>query len=684
MPTPGPLATPLSSSIKQKQRTPLPVYKITPNAANRLITPPKRQGYGFSYSSYGSPASSVGASGGGLGGGSNSSLLGGTLRGNGSMYGRGSLGRSFGRSVSTSNLRKSLDPDADSILTPGALSANSVRASSNLKRLTIDRSLRSDLFSRPAVGSPAGTLTDGSDHGKKRVSFDAQAPTEIGDGSNAVAVRPEETSEPPEPTPQELGFLRSVRKDAGATNNDNGSSAKPATQQLSSEVSYPDLRSVETDGATRTTRSAAISAAQQPVLPFTPGPDPSPGEYWMVPSRAEVGKMSREQLKRVSHFTVGRQFCGRVIFDQPVDLTTVDLDKILGTIVVINVRSIAVYPDGVVKPPVGKGLNVPSTLKIENSWPRGRDKKSPSPFTSGPLFEKHVDRLRKVNNTEFVAYEKVTGTWVFRVPHFTTYGFDYDSDEDAEGESINHSKLDDTPQPSHDRTMDSQVTATYSTNDSFVSSTAGINDDTFDFKRRKMVPGAFGIQGAMDVENNDQGEAQDDDFDQESFLEQGSTGSTTEEESEDVESHDDGGGGNDTSAVESGEDEEMEMAGSFPNFRQTVEQQDDDDDDTAMLNKSTVSKLPWDRTPPKAPLDLTGDWGEHLQRTISPRKQNRDALREIQASAFGDRPLHNDDDKRKSISQQQQQKKFSTSIDLMNSLFHNPRKQTAQAKGFVV
>jgi len=139
--------------------------------------------------------------------------------------------------------------------------------------------------------------------------------------------------------------------------------------------------------------------------------------------------MTRDQLKRVENFTVGRAKCGQVTFDQLVDLTTVDLDQVFGSIVKITVRSITVYTDDVQKPPVGKGLNVPSTLRIENSWPRGRDKTVPSPITSGPLYEKHVERLRRINTTEFVTYEKDTGVWIFKVPHFTTYGFDYEDDE---------------------------------------------------------------------------------------------------------------------------------------------------------------------------------------------------------------------------------------------------------------
>lgn len=666
-PSPGPLATPLSSTAKQKQRTPLPVYKITPNAANRLITPPKRQGYGFSYSTYGSPTSSI-SSAGGLGG----SLLGSSLRGsvNGGL-GHG-LSRSFS-ATSATGLRKSFDPEADSILSPGALSSTGTRPSSNLKRLTIDRNLRSDLFSRPA-STPAATITNGEDStqpAKKRVSFDAGATTDVPDVNGREVVLSETQSA--DPTPEELGFLRSVRRDNAPKGAVNGT--KPAAQP-SESIARPEMEKVQEKAVP--TETERIHTNGQPRYTPTPGRDPKPGDYWMKPSREELDKMPREQLKHFVGFTVGRQFCGQVTFDRPVDLTTIDMDRVLGGLVLIGLRSITVYPDGTVKPPVGKGLNVPSTLTLENSWPRGRDKRS------GLQFDKHIDRLKKVNNTEFVDYNKSTATWTFRVAHYTTYGFDYDDDDDEEGESLNQSALSvapDTPTPNTqssthlDRTVDSEPTATFSTDDSFVGSMAGVNDDTFDFKKRKIIPGSFANQAMVaedDMEEDNQPSGSDD---EESFLGEGSTGSTTEEEGDDVTESQQSG----DSEVESDGDEEMEMAGSFPNLRQTVER---DDTKTTEIKGPVQPILKPYSTPPKAHLDLSGDWTEHLQRTISPRKQNRDALREIQANAFTDRLLHSGTPKQNAMDAHP--KKFTSSIDLMNSLFQQPRKQTAQAKGFEV
>ncbi|KAJ5393750.1 uncharacterized protein N7487_011391 [Penicillium crustosum] len=632
---PGPLATPLSSSMKQKQRTPLP------------------RGYGFSYSTYGSPSGNTGTPS-GLG----SSLLG-AGSGSNSLRGsvNGSIGRTFSKSYSTSNLRKTFDPEADSILSPGALQAGSVRGSSNLKRLTINRGLRNEILSTSTRTSPAPLLTNGEDAAqsadklKKKVSFDAK--TNGLNGGDLVRVE----AQSPEPSAEELGFLRSVRKSGSL----NGFDATSTSDRSETESVRREL-DVVPESAPQTTNGATVKR-----LTFIPGGDPRPGEYWMQPSRAELGRLSRDQLKQVVDFTVGRQNCGSVTFNGPVDLTSLDLDNLFSNVVDIGLRKITVYPEESVKPARGKGLNVPSTLRIENSWPRGRDKKSNSPVTSGPLFDKHIDRLRKVGDTEFVNYETETGTWVFKVAHFTTYGLDYDEEE---GESLDQSTMSaqgpdhPTPRAHFDQSTNFDQSTTFSIDESFVGSMIGVEDDTFDFKKRKLVPGSFANQ-AMPVEDDYFSEGET-----ESFLEEGSTGSTTENDDDVVTESQQSG----DSVVGSDEADEMDMAGAFPTPHRTVER-----DDYQSTNGDLDTTYPISKhfgSPARPQLDLSGDWAEQLQRTISPRKQNRDALREMQANAFLDRNLVNDEPPTTTATAPAK-KGFSNSIDLMNSLFQQPRKQAA-------
>jgi len=90
-------------------------------------------------------------------------------------------------------------------------------------------------------------------------------------------------------------------------------------------------------------------------------------------------------------------------------------------------------------------------------------------------------------------------------------------------------------------------------------------------------------------------------------------------------------------------------------------------------------------TPVKAKFSMGADWTEQLQRTVSPKKQNRQALRESQAMILKER--HDIDVTPKPV---MSGNAFATSIDLMNSLFgqsttrQTGMKQAASRKGFEV
>ncbi|KAJ5923556.1 hypothetical protein N7454_008801 [Penicillium verhagenii] len=658
-PSPGPVARPLSSTQEQRARG--VTYNLNPSASLRNFkTMPRSQGYRFP-SSPSSASSTPGLR-------SSMSVSGSGLT-SGSLHGsfNGSFSGSFNRnslvhSASTNNMRGLVSRQPNSVLERDAMqSSGGHRGSSLRNRLVVNHELRNsfqkDLFSPQPSSSPA-TITNGEDVSlpadklKKKVSFDSP-----GTGGELVVTEKPDLG----PTPEELGFLRSTRKSGSLNGID--------------PIERPEMESVTRDLPVVPENSEPVPVAVKHLT--VPTGDPKPGEYWMKPSASQLQKMSRDQLKRVVDFTVGRHNCGQVTFNGAVDLTTVDMEKIFGDIVDIGLRKITVYPEESNKPAMGKGLNVPSTLRIENSWPRSRDKKRPAPIINGPFFDKHIDRLQKVTDTEFIDYELETGTWVFTVPHFTTYGLDYDEDE--EGESLDQSTMSAGPDnrtPKADHPISFEQSATFSIDESFVGSMAGMDDDTFDFKKHKLVPGSFGNQ-AMAMEDREM----DSEGEDESFLEEGSAGSTTEHDDDVTESQLSG-----DSIVGSDEEGDMDMAGSFPSLHRTVEQ---DDDQSSVLETTQPIFKPFG-TPPKPRLNLSGDWTEQLQRTISPRKQNRDALREIQANAFTDRHLFNEESSTESTASPK--KGFTNSIDLMNSLFQQqPKKQNAapqlkasasQPKGF--
>ena len=647
--SPGPIATPISAGQpRPKKLTPLPQYKINPSMVSRLVTPQKR-GFGFSYSTYGTPNSiSSNAS---TPGGLSSSLLG------------SSIGRSLGKSFSTSNLRRNFDNDADSILSPGAFSAGSTRYSGagSMKRLTIDRSLRTDLFGGKSLAAlPSPDKIDQSKQPamlKKKVSFDASAIGGHGSDieSNGISPESSDLSEiSATPSAQEQGYLRSSPRKL------NGSKHSPTLAQPEMEhIKGNELAVVHEDGFLD--NSNVVVA---PPTTIQDQSDPEPGNYYMKPSREQLRKLSLDKLRTVSGFEVGRERCGHVVFDQPVDLTNVDLDNLYDNIVVITLRSVTIYPQTAQKPPLGRGLNVPSTITLQNSWPRQKDRKTPSYEKSGPRFAKHIDRLRKVENTEFVKYDKETGEWVFRVPHFTTYGLDFDDDA-SEGESLLTSVLSEapstpTPRPRYTpRPTKSALESSLLTEEpSQVSS--GL-DDTFDFRRKHLFPGAY--DGTPAFEDEEMMEVQQNG---ESFLDDGSAPSTSDDGVEEPgEYQDEANQFVDQSLIV--HDEDMKIAGSFPENNKS----DDDDSfpaQTVYQPKSILKASQGGKGTPKNVLKMGDNWAEQLQRTISPKKQDRQALRENQARIFREDDGGHEDTPT-ARTPQQEAKGFATSIDLMNSLF---------------
>ena len=657
---PGPIATPISSKQKLKKNAVLPQYKINPLIASTRYVTPQKRGYGFSYSTYGTPSSvSSNVS---TPGGLSSSLL------------HNSLSRGLGKSLSTSNLRQAFDSGQESLLSPGAFSAGSGRftGGGSLKKLTIDRSLRTDLFSNPGASSYSSSERNDRDAPpriRKKVSFDASTVggngghpnTNSSHGTNGLVGaendRPDSVAASEQAPKQSSSHLNG----STAEPKPNGVSAQPEMEQVRgnelaviAEDSNHESAIIE-----NTNKSSQLSQL-----------DPEPGFYYMRPSRKELDRMSKEQKAHVTNFCIGREGCGYVVFDQPVDLNSVDLDEIEGKIAIINVRSLTIYPPGYRKPPPGQGLNVPSTIYLANSWPRTRDRKMPSYEKSGPRFNKHVDRLRKVQDTQFVRYEKDTGTWVFRVPHFTTYGFDYENDESGAGSLLTStlSTPPDSPTPRSQRARAGftpmHVAHNSSTSTSEISQLSSDPDDTFEFRKRKVLPGAFEGSNALEQDFKKDHDIQEADS-EESILDQRSVSSSPSyNEEPDV-----------LYGVQGGSQAgDLEMAGSFPNGDQSDRQERDVVVPKSILKNSHFQAHLSSDSPVKLGYSERGEWADKLQRTISPRKQDRQALRESQANLMHEREADQEGAPRTISRYAAKEPVFATSIDLMNSLFGQDRR----------
>ncbi|PNY28083.1 Nucleoporin [Tolypocladium capitatum] len=655
---PGPLATPLNGNSKPRRSSILPMYKLAPAAASRYATPQKR-GFGFSYSSYGtpggSPAGSVSSTPGGLG----RSLLGSSSAG------------SLSKSMSTNNLRRSFNTE-DSILAPGAFSSSSSArwyGSTGSKKLVINRDIRSDLFSTPQKDKQ---LTDGNTSARKlakRVSFDtSNVEAENGAPPRNVLPAPEDLpiSQADETTP------RQNRSSAGT----NGSKTPEMEQVKGNELAIVH----EEDNAT-------------PEAQNNLGFDNAPGQYYMRPSKDELLAMNRMQRQRIDGFTVGRDNVGYITFKVPVDISGIEIEELCGTIIQLEPRSATVYPVQAKKPPVGRGLNVPARISLEQSWPRGgRDKR----VTSDPKrFNKHIDRLKRIPDTTFDSYDKETGVWTFSVEHFTTYGLD-DSDDESD-EEMGPPVPVSAPPPARPQ----PVSLDMSTNSS-------MEDDTFDFRQRNGVPGAFDEQQQHGLYNEEVTGKQ-------SFLGNSSADSAPNNVTLllDDEYNADTDDGYDMS-------EDEDMTRSSIGQHRAAEHDDASSENDQETKRGTPGGIL--RARMRAMKDSVGpvqlevadgdDWMEMLRKTVSPVKRDRRLLRELNespskrtgtAASFGD-----DEDARKpsiwgkgmvktegasgfAASTQLAMDKgrgFATSIDLMNSLFEKPKpmqqnlRASVPAKGF--
>jgi nuclear pore complex protein Nup98-Nup96 len=388
--------------------------------------------------------------------------------------------------------------------------------------------------------------------------------------------------------------------------------------------------------------------------------DQTPGGYWSKPTIDEIKAMSRAEQSNVKDFTVGCKNSGQIIFSK-VDFSQVPLDKLFGDLVDFKVRQVSVYGDDstVAKPPRGQGLNVPSIITLANSWPRSNAGATEVLEKKGLRFDKHVNRLKRIEGTEFVNYNSNTGEWTFKVQHYTTYGLPDDFEDESMLDDSILSPAQDlaSPTPLKVAKLRQQLSSPAVHSDASLPSPPDSSpDDTFDFKKgkRKHLPGQFDDEVMDDMEMYEEEEEVTGSL---SFLGQRSVGSSVADAED---------------ANELGLVADLEMVGSFPAPARTTEQT------TAAPSfepKSILKNSTMHGTPLKSGSVFFGDdWKEQLQRTVSPKKQDRAALRASQAVAFKS-PEHEPTPKAADRKQP-----FATSMDIMNSLFNQSTRTASPVK----
>jgi hypothetical protein len=131
----------------------------------------------------------------------------------------------------------------------------------------------------------------------------------------------------------------------------------------------------------------------------------------------------------VENFSVGRVDYGCITFHGITNVSNMNIDDIVH----IRRKEVHVYPDDSKKPPVGQGLNKPSEITLHRIWPTDKHTKMPisDPNTIISMsYDKKIERATIEMGAQFIDYDPVTGSWTFKVKHFSKYGLQDSDDED--------------------------------------------------------------------------------------------------------------------------------------------------------------------------------------------------------------------------------------------------------------
>ncbi|KAM5319873.1 nuclear pore complex protein Nup98-Nup96 isoform 4-T4 [Glossophaga mutica] len=153
--------------------------------------------------------------------------------------------------------------------------------------------------------------------------------------------------------------------------------------------------------------------------------------YYTIPSMDDLAKITNEKGECiVSDFTIGRKGYGSIYFEGEVNLTNLNLDDIVH----IRRKEVIVYLDDNQKPPVGEGLNRKAEVTLDGVWPTDKTSRCliKSPDRLADInYEGRLEAVSRKQGAQFKEYRPETGSWVFKVSHFSKYGLQ-DSDEEEE------------------------------------------------------------------------------------------------------------------------------------------------------------------------------------------------------------------------------------------------------------
>ena len=151
------------------------------------------------------------------------------------------------------------------------------------------------------------------------------------------------------------------------------------------------------------------------------------GYYTIPPARDLV--LDQEGRCLVAGFTIGRDGYGNIHYPGNVNVAGINLDEN----VFIRHKEVIVYPDDTAKPPLGEGLNRKAQITLDKVWPLDKSSgdtiRSPARLRT-MSYEEKLERASARLGARFIEYRPETGSWVFKVEHFSKYGLDDSDSED--------------------------------------------------------------------------------------------------------------------------------------------------------------------------------------------------------------------------------------------------------------
>ena len=229
----------------------------------------------------------------------------------------------------------------------------------------------------------------------------------------------------------------------------NGQSATTKLKILDTNYQSQREESSEIFVSTKTDRQPLEEKCEVSSTTGIPESDNGCDGYWCSPSIEQLQRLTPQQLSAIPNFVIGRKGYGSISFDLDVDLTAFSDDfkhALFGSVIMFNEnKTVEVYPDDSLKPPIGLGLNVPATITLERIYPI--DKKTNQPITENSDLAKvqyFVKRLKSMRDMEFISYNPYGGVWTFKVKHFSIWGLVNDSDveiDDVELEAAREAEI---------------------------------------------------------------------------------------------------------------------------------------------------------------------------------------------------------------------------------------------------